>query len=388
MPQNTVINQIFKVLSRSNFQRQVRKFGNDKGVKSFNSWQQFKVLMYAQIRQLSSLREIVSSLRCHGTKLYHLGLKTVSRSTLADANSRRGSECFQAMFYSVLEECHRVAPGHRMPMKRSLYSLDATVISLSLSLFPWAKFRQRKGGIKLHTLLDHAGHMPAFMVMTDAATHDSRIATDKSYGLPQLPPGSILVMDKAYNDFHWMQQLDDSKVGFVTRAKKNLKFRIVKRNTPRREAGIITDHHIKLTGACSKTKYSGILRLIKFRDNDSGKMLVFLTNNLELAATTISRCYKERWQIELFFKWIKQHLKIKTFIGTSQNAVMTQVWVAMIYYLLISYLKFLSKTSYTMLDLVRIMKELALEVRDLYQLLLPEKRKPPEAPPNPQLTLM
>lgn len=388
MSQNTVINQIFKVLSRSEFQRHVRSFGNDKGVKSFSSWQQFKVLMYAQIRQLVSLRDIVTSLKCHGSKLYHLGLKNVSRSTLADANKRRDASCFEAMFYSLLSECQRIAPGHRLRMKRSLYSLDSTVISLALSVFPWAKFRQRKGGVKLHMLLDHSGHIPAFTVMTDAATHDSKVATDPSYGMPTLPAGSVLVMDRAYNDFAWMQQLSDSKVSFVTRAKKNLKYRLVKRMPKCSEAGISCDHHIVLTGKTSSEKYSGILRIVKFRDKASGQKFTFLTNNLKLAATTIAQCYKERWQIELFFKWIKQHLKIKTFIGTSRNAVLTQIWVAMIYYLLLSFLKFSSKSKYSMLEIARKLRELALEVRDLLSLLLPGKRPPDITERQLQLTLL
>jgi len=229
--------------------------------------------------------------------------------------------------------------------------MDSTLIKLCLSVFPWASYRKRKGAMKLHTLLDHRGCLPSFLTITDGRTHDIRVVKDSSYGFPQLLPDSIITVDRAYIDYNWLYSLTLSRVFFVTRAKSNLKYEVLGQQEVPQNKGVTSDETIRLTGYYQKQYYSKNLRLITFYDKEKDEELYFLTNNFKLAAATIADLYKHRWQIETFFKWIKQNLKIKTFLGTSPNAVMTQVWAAMIYYLLLAFIKFQTKYSYSMHEL-------------------------------------
>jgi len=297
------------------------------------------------------------------------------RSTLSDANSRRSPEPFKTLFFQLLNRCRNVTPKHKFKFKSKFYSLDASTISLCLSLFDWAKFRKAKGGIKLHALLDHDGYLPEWINVTDAKVHESQVPKKKKYDFPKLKPGSILAVDRGYVDFSWFQELTESKITFITRAKKNMKFKVLKRSSKDRSHGILFDHEIELTGFYQKKDYPGKMRLIKYRDSETGKVYVFLTNNFKLSAVTIAAAYKERWQIELFFKWIKQNLKIKSFIGTSENAVLIQIWTAMIYYLLLSYLKYLDKIPKSLLEITRIIREKLLETEIFLELFDTKRRR-------------
>ena len=287
------------------------------------------MMMFAQITTRCGLRDIVNQFRFQSSRLYHLGARAVKRSTLADANSSRDAGFFEAIFHHQYQKCAPVAPKKRFRFKNKLYSLDASVVDLCLSLFDWAKFRTSKGGIKLHTLLDHDGYIPAFVQVTEAKTADLTVAK-----LLQLPSGSIVAMDRAYVDFAWFLQLNENKVSFVTRMKRNIKYQVVQRHKVLKSKGVTSDQTIILTG--TKAKDCPIpLRRVGYRDPETKKHYVYLTNIFRLSSKTIADIYRERWQIELFFKWIKQNLKVKTFFGTTKNAVLTQLWIALITMLLL-----------------------------------------------------
>jgi IS4 transposase len=249
--------------------------------------------------------------------------------------------------------------------KNPLYTIDASTIDLCLSVFPWAKFRTTKGAIKLHCLYDHSGALPTFLTVTDGKKHDVRVVKDHTF---PLSPDSIVSVDKAYIDYKWLNSLDEQGVWFVTRAKTNIDYAVVGQH-PISGKGVLSDELISLQGQMTKTKYSKELRLIRYYDEEREKLLTFLTNNFKLAATTIAQIYKSRWQIELFFKWIKQNLKIKSFLGTSKNAVMTQIWVAMSYYLLLTYIKYQTKYVHSLLTLSRLIRETIFERKNLIDIL-------------------
>ena len=351
---NTIYNQILHLISRHQFESLVRHYNADHYVKYFTCWQQLLTLLYAQIRSKDSLRDIETSLIAQSIRWYHIGLKNIKRSTLSDANSRRNYRLYEDFFYKLLDRCKSITPKHRFRFKNPLYTLDATVIELCLNLFPWAKFRKKKGALKLHYLYDHSGSIPSFLVVTDAKQHEVKVA--KKQNLP-LVPDSILSIDRAYIDYKWLYSLTKSKVYFVSRAKKNINYKIIGQHEVNHKKGLLFDYTIKLTGYYQKRFYPEPLRLVGFFDPETKKELVFLTNNFSLSSYTITQIFKARWQIEIFFKWIKQNLKIKSFLGTSKNAVLTQIWVAMCYYLLISYIKYQTKYSYTLLELSRMIAE-------------------------------
>lgn len=289
----------------------------------------------------------------------------ISRSTFSDAHNRRDYQIFEILFYHLLSRCRSYTPKHRFKFKNPLYSLNASVIDLCLSVFPWAKFRKTKGAIKMHCLYDHSGALPTFVTVTDGKRHDVTVA--KKTNLP-LSPDSIVSVDRAYIDFKWLNSLDENGVWFVTRAKSNIDF-VVTGQHPVSGKGVHKDLRILLNGPRTKTYYQKELRLIEFSDEETKKKLVFLTNNMKLAASTIAAIYKSRWQIELFFKWIKQNLKIKSFLGTSKNAVLTQIWVAMSYYLLLTYIKYQTKCGHSLLTLSRIIREMLFERKNLIDIL-------------------
>jgi putative transposase len=282
--------------------------------------------------------------------LYHLGAGSVARSTFADANNQRPSSFYEALFEKVYQRCRLVAPKHKFKFKNQLYSLDASVIDLSLGAFPWARFRRTKSAVKLHTLLDHSGYLPAFVAITDGKTHETKVAHSL-----RLPKGSIVAEDRAYTDYSWFADLHQNGVFFVTRQKSNALYRVIERRSVNRRQGLTSDQTIQLSG----TKAHDCphkLRRIGYRDIETGKHYVFLTNNFKLAAKTIADIYKDRWQIEIFFRWIKQNLKIKSFIGNSRNAVMTQLYVALIAYLLLFLFKCLAKIPVSLQNLLRIIQ--------------------------------
>lgn len=369
MRRNTVFGQLMQLISGHGFKKCVDRYTGDRYTKSFSCWQQLIVLLYSQARGLKSLRDITVSLRSQRRKWYHLGLESVARSTLADANSKRSADIYKDVFYNFLGKCQSLAPSHKFRFKNPLYTMDSTLVKLCLSVFPWASYRKRKGAFKIHTLLDHKGCLPSFLTLTDGRCHDVKVVKDQRYGFPRLLPDSIITVDRAYYDFNWFYSLELDRVYFISKAKQNLKCEVTGQQEVPKNKGVISDLTIHLTGYEQKKYYPKNLRLITFYDSKNKKELVFITNNFKLAASTIAELYKHRWQIELFFKWIKQNLKIKTFLGTSENAVMTQIWAAMIYYLLLAFIKFQTRYAYSMHELTRVIGETLMEYVDIIEIL-------------------
>lgn len=293
-------------------------------------------MMFAQIRQEDSLRDIDIALNAHASKLYHIGINQCPRSTLADANEHRDYHIYEEFAKSMMQRARRVYSQTELAIEvdNAVYALDASTIDLTLSLFPWAKFRRTKGAIKLHTLIDLRGNIPAFLTITDGKVADIKAA-------PQITiePEGIYVIDRGYIDFNWLWSIDQAGAFFVTRLKKSIKWTRVISHPVDKSVGLRSDQEILLFSQHCKTAYPKRLRKISFRDELQNRTLIFLTNNFSLPAEKIAALYKARWEIELFFKWIKQNLKVKSFYGTSPNAVKTQIWIAMIVYLVIAIIK-------------------------------------------------
>jgi putative transposase len=325
----------------------------------------------AQLAGRISLRDIVENISVQAHRLYHLGSAKLSRSNLSRMNDSKPYALYEALFGKLLHRCQGIVPGHNFRFSHPLYSLDASTIDLCLSVFPWAVFRTTKGAIKLHVGLNHAGYLPEFVTITEGKNHDVTVGRTLEF-----PKGSIVVIDKGYNDYEWYKQLTDKGIFFVTRLKTNAKYRIVCRRSVLKSKGLICDQTIEFTGIQTAKKGPIQLRRIAYRDAQTGKRYVFLTNNFTLAARTIADIYKARWQVELFFKWIKQNLKIKSFVGTSKNAVMTQIWIAMCMYLLLAFIKFQSKLTRSMQQILRLLQLNLFEKRDLMALL---RGDPPRA---------
>ena len=361
----TIFGELLKLVPRYQFEKAVNQYQGDRYVKSYTTWHQYITILFSQIKQKDSIRDIVTGLEANESRWYHLGLTGIHRSTFSDANNKRSFQIFEDLFYHLLSRCKDLTPKHRFKFKNELYSIDASVIDLCLSVFPWAKFRKTKGAIKMHCLYDHSGALPSFVTITDGKKHDVTVA--KEIGFP-LSPDSIISIDRAYIDYKWLNSLDEKRVWFVTRAKSNIDC-VVTGQHPVSGKGVLKDQMILLTGPRTKNYYSKELRMIEFYDEETKKHLIFLTNNMKLAASTIATIYKSRWQIELFFKWIKQNLKIKSFLGTSKNAVMTQIWVAMSYYLLLTYIKYQTKYAHSLLTLSRLIRETLFERKNLIDIL-------------------
>lgn len=363
---NTIMHQLLTLVPRHHFGKLATGLDSDRYVKSFNSWSQFSTLLYAQAGGKQSLRDIQNGLAAQGSNLYHLGLPAgVKRSTLADANKKRPCALFENMFYALVERCRDVTPKHKFRFKNPLYAFDATTINLCLSTFPWARFRAAKGAMKLHCQLDYKGNVPCFVAATDGKCNDVRAANS----FFTVFPDSIYCFDKGYTDFAWLRRIDINEAFFITRAKDNMQYTVVGQQEVPAGGGVLSDEHIKLTGFYSSQKYPGKLRLVRYYDPENDAIFEFLTNNFKLAASTITSVYKARWQIEVFFKWIKQNLKIKSFLGTTLNAVMTQVWVAMCYYLLLTYIKYQTKYRFSVFYLHRVVSEMLMARISLIDLL-------------------
>jgi putative transposase len=318
----------------------------------------------AQLSGRHSLRDIVENISSQAHRLYHLGSAKLTRSNLSRINEDKPYALYEALCGKLLSRCQGMTPSHDFRFKNPLYSLDASTIDLCLSVFPWADFRTTKGAIKLHVGLNHEGYLPEFVTVTEGKTHDVTIARTLRF-----PKASMVAIDRGYNDYAWYNQLTSKGIFFVTRLKSNAKTRVVCRRLVLADKGLTSDQTIEFTGVQTAKKCPLPLRRIGYRDPESGKHYVFLTNNFKLAAKTIADIYKARWQVELFFKWIKQNLKIKSFIGTSKNAVMTQIWIALCVYLLLAFIKFQSKLNKSMQQILRLLQLNLFEKRDLMALL-------------------
>lgn len=353
---NTILRQLLDLVPREQFQSFVTTHEGDRYVKKLTCWQQFLILLYAQASEKLSLRDIQTGLSTFRDSIwYHLGLETVARSTLAAANRDRPSAIFESTFYALVERCRECASGTASTFRFSqpLYALDSTTIDLCLSLFPWATFREEKGAIKLHTLFNVRTQVPECIVLTDGKRADVKAL--QALDVQRLPAGSFLVMDRGYNDYAELHRIREAKRFFVVRLKDNAQVLSLEQSRVT-EPGVLRDERIGFVLPEALEAYPDDLRLVTYHDSEHDKTYRFVTNNTVLSAKVIADIYRSRWQIELFFKWIKQHLKIKTFLGTSKNAVLTQIWVAMIYYLLVLWIAFKARCR-SALDLTRTLQE-------------------------------
>ena len=353
----TVFSQLMDFLPRYEFEKCVKRYDGDKRVRSFLCFDQFFCMSFAQLTGRESLRDIEACLRAVKTKLYHSGFSgAISRSTLADANENRDWRIYQDFGYVLIDEARVLYANEEFSvnLKATTYALDSTTIDLCMELFPWAKFRKRKSAVKMHTLLDLRGNIPSFIGISDGKTHDVNFLDD----LPK-EPGSFYVMDRAYNDFKRLYEFERWKSYFVVRAKTNMKYSWRSSHEVNKSSGVRSDQNIVLTGLHTQESYPLELRRISYYDKDTDRRLVFLTNNFNLAAITIAKLYKCRWAVELFFKWIKQHLRIKSFYGTSENAVKTQIWIAISSYLLVAIVRqrlgVVDRSLYEILNILEIL---------------------------------
>jgi len=358
---HTLLGQMLQIFPRYEFQKAVLETKAEYHSRGFSSWNHFTAMLFGQLAGQDSLRGIEAGLATQAMNLYHLGIEPIHRSTLAYANEHRTHELFKNLFFSMLSKCQVIAPKHKFRFKNPLYSLDATTIDLCLSLYNWAKFRTTKGAVKLHVKFNHAGYLPNFAVMTTGKVHEQTVARSVPF-----EKQDVVVFDRGFPDFAWYATLDSKGVYFVTRAKRNIAFRIVERRDVRHLPNILSDQIIEFKNFYSKQDYPNRLRRIVSKDPETGKKITILTNQLSWSARTIAAVYKERWQIELFFKTLKQQLKIKSFVGTSKNALLSQLWTALIAYLILSYLKFKSKFGWSLYTLSSILPTNLFSRRNLW----------------------
>jgi len=367
----SLFRQVLNLIPKREFEGIILKHAGDKHKQSFDSWAHFVSMIFCQLAQAGSLREICGGLKTCGGKLNHLGIETApSKSNLSYANRHRDPGLFKEIFFMLLKHCQTIAPKHKFAFKRKLYSLDATLIELCVRAFPWATYRQTKGAVKLNLLLDHDGYLPVFMDFTHGDVHEVTSA-----GHMDLPRDSMVLCDRGYIDFEMLYKWNLNGVDFVSRLKRNTTYEVAEEDLKQYVGNVLSDEIIFLRG--SLDKYPERLRKVVVCDMVNHRTIVLVTNHFDLDAQTIADLYRERWQIECFFKTLKQNFKIKTFIGTSENAVKIQVWTALIAILLTKYLKFLSRAEWHFSTLVTFLKWNLFVYRDLRQWLDQPFTKPP-----------
>jgi hypothetical protein len=383
LPHASLFAQLLDLVPRPEFERLARLHGVEARSKGFSSWDQFVAMLFCQLGQAHSLREIVQGLASAMGKLVHVGLRRApSRATLSYANEHRPWVFYRELFGRVLERGRLYAKGKgKLRLRAPVYLLDATVIDLCLEVFNWARFRRAKGAVKLHLVLEHEGHLPVFAHITDGKVHEVRMARRLNF-----PPGAIVVMDRAYNDYTLFNEWCERDVSFVTRMKDNAVYEVLERYAPQGET-IRRDEWVLLTGTGAQAKCPHVLRRIVVWDPQKRRELVLLTNILDLAASTVARLYKERWQIELFFKALKQNFRVKTFVGTSANAVKTQLWTALLAILLLKILQLRSAFKWSLSNLVAILRMNLFTYRNLWEWLDEPFDTPPLLPQPIQLEL-
>lgn len=382
----SLFSQLLHHFPRTEFAHLVTKHGAEHRAKGFTCWTQLVAMLFCHLAHADSLREICGGLACCQGKLRHLGIGTApNKSTLSYANKHRPASLYEDLFWTMLQRFRNSGSlGNRkrkFRFKNKLLSLDSTTISLCLSLFPWAQYRRAKGGVKVHVLLDHDDYMPSFIRLTEAKRHDRTVAHDF-----HLKPGSIVALDRAYNDYKLFSYWTLNKVFFVTRQKENAVYEVVEERRLPQNRSILKDQIIKLTGVDAEKKCPHLLRRIVVWDKVKEREIILLTNHLEFGSTTIAAIYKDRWEIEIFFKTLKQHLKVKTFIGTSENALRIQIWTALIALLLLKYLHHLSQFGWSMSNLATMLRLNLFTYRDLLLWLQNPFGEPPK-PPLVQLVL-
>lgn len=380
-----VFSQLMELLPRHEFNTCVRRYDGEYGVRGFSCRDQFLCMAYAQLTFRESLRDIETCLRSHRPKLYHAGFRgRIARSTLADANRSRDWRIYADFAQVLIDRARRLyaADDFGLTLEQTVYALDSTTIDLCLSLFPWAPFRRRKAAVKLHTLIDLRGNIPTFVHVSSGKRHDVTV-------LDELPieAGAFYVMDRGYLDFGRLNRLHRRSAFFITRSKRNLDAARRRSRKVDKTTGLRCDQTIALQGPLVSKKYPEPLRRISYVDPERGRRLVFLTNNFDLPALTIAQLYRCRWQVELFFRWIKQHLRIKAFLGNTDNAVKTQVWIALSVYLLVAILKKEANSPLSMGEILQILSVNTFEKTAVFPLLCPKNDVEPENPQPNQLQL-
>jgi hypothetical protein len=375
----SLFSQILSLFQRSDFARHVREIKAEYHARGFSSWDQFVAMLFCQLAQARSLREITDGLKSCEGKLKHLGLEVEpKRSTLSYANAHRPWQLFERLFYDLLTQCQAISPRKRFRFKNRLLTMDSTTVELCASMFDWAHWRQTKGAVKLHLLLDHDGYLPVFGHVSDGKLGDVKVAQSFDF-----PKGSIVALDRGYIDYHLFSRWTREGVYFVSRLKKNADVQIVEKYSVPEGKGVLKDHKVRLQAFVAGRPDLEDLRCVTIWLEDKQQELELLTNNFKLAASTIADIYKQRWQIELFFKLLKQQLKIKTFVGTSANAVRIQIWTALIAVLIIRYLQFRSAFKWAVSNLVALLRWNLFSYRDLWEWL----NRPFDTPPEPSTQL-
>ena len=363
---NTTLSQILKLVPRLEFERLGNQHDGRRRSDALSRWSQFVALSVGQIAGRTSLRDIEATLRSKSHHRYHLGSQDVSRSALGRANEKLDYSFYASLFQALYQRCTQHAPRHGFRFKNKLFSLDGSLISLSMKVFPWADYNCKKAAFKVHVGLDHDGMIPAFAAITLGRESETSQARLWNY-----PKGSVLVFDKGYNSYEWHNTLTDKGLIWVTRIRGNALYRVIERRETRNNRAITSDQIIEYTGKQSHKTHLRPVRRIGYKDPETNKHYVFITNNFHWSAQTIADIYKQRWQVELFFKWIKQNLKIKSFLGTTENTVMTQVMVALCNYLLLAFLKFKSKTTISLQKIIQLLQTNLFSRRSLMALLQP-----------------
>jgi hypothetical protein len=359
---SSIFSQLLQLFPRLEFQQMVKETKAERHARGFTSWGQFVAMLFCQLGRAHSLREITGGLRSCEGKLKHLGISAPSHSTLAYANEHRPWELYQHVFLKLFERCRiQVIGEKKFRFKNKLISMDSSTIDLCLQMFDWAHFRRTKGAIKLHLLLDHDGYLPSFAIITEGKVSDVKVAH-----LLQFDPGTIVIDDRGYNDYSLFGKWTAQRVYFVTQMKENALYEVVGEKKVPQNRNILKDELIELKGVKAIEKCPYPLRRIEVYNPEKDEILVFLTNHLTLGATTIAAIYKDRWQIELFFKALKQNLKIKTFVGTSPNAVKIQIWTALIAMLILRFLQLRSKFNWSLSNLVALLRMNLFTHRDLW----------------------
>jgi Domain of unknown function (DUF4372)/Transposase DDE domain len=358
----SIFSQILKLIPHLAFEAKVREHKAERHARGFSSWTQMIAMLFCQLGHAQSLREITGGLAASEGKLRHLGVnEPPKRSTLAYAKEHRPWELYRSVFYDLLEHCQRAAAGQKRKFrfKHKLLSIDSTTIALSLSMFDWAQYKRSKGAVKLHLVLDHDGYLPRYAVLSDGKEADIGAAKKMSFA-----PGTIVVFDRGYADYNWWLELTQEQVWFVTRLKDRADYAVVEKRAVPEKGNVLKDETIALIKLAAEGKDCW-LRRIEVWVEEKQEVMVFVTNHLQWAASTIAKIYKERWQIELFFKALKQSLKVKTFVGTSENAVQTQIWTARIAMLLVKYLQLKSRFGWSWSNLVALLRQQLFVYRDL-----------------------
>ena len=382
LPHANLFAQLLDLIPRDEFECLALQHGVEARSKGFGSWDQFVAMLFCQLGQAHSLREITLGMASAQGKLVHVGLRQApSRSTLAYANAHRPWIFYRDLFEQLLERARPWAKGKgKLRLRAPVYLLDATVIDLCLEVYDWARFRRAKGAVKLHLVLDHEGHLPIFAHITEGRVHEVRMAQRLT-----LPPGAIVVMDRGYNDYTLFNDWCDREVSFVTRMKDNAVYEVLERRELPEQGPIRRDELILLSGSGAQEKCPHVLRRIVVWDPKKEREIVLLSNILGLAATTVAGLYKARWQIELFFKALKQQFRVKTFVGTSANAVKTQLWTALIAILLLKIMQLRSILRWSLSNLVAILRMNLFTYRNLWEWLDKPFQTPPLPPPEQQL---